>query len=75
VFDNLDREEPAALERLFRLLAIPSVSTDPAYDTSLQTGSAAAAALADRPAAKAQAAGRHSTLGLRRPWRLPLTRR
>jgi acetylornithine deacetylase/succinyl-diaminopimelate desuccinylase-like protein len=31
VLDNLDREQPAALGRLFRLLAIPSVSTDPAY--------------------------------------------
>jgi len=31
VLDNLDREEPAALDRLFRLLAIPSVSTDPAF--------------------------------------------
>jgi acetylornithine deacetylase/succinyl-diaminopimelate desuccinylase-like protein len=27
----LGREEPAALERLFRLLATPSVSTDPAH--------------------------------------------
>ena len=31
VLDNLDREEPAALNRLFRLLAIPSISTDPAF--------------------------------------------
>jgi acetylornithine deacetylase/succinyl-diaminopimelate desuccinylase-like protein len=31
VLDRLAREEPEALERLFRLLAIPSVSTDPAY--------------------------------------------
>jgi acetylornithine deacetylase/succinyl-diaminopimelate desuccinylase-like protein len=29
VLDRLDREGSAALERLFRLLAIPSVSTDP----------------------------------------------
>ncbi len=34
VLDRLAREEPAALERLFRLLAIPSVSTDPAYHQS-----------------------------------------
>lgn len=34
VLDRLARDEPAALERLFRLLAIPSVSTDPAYHES-----------------------------------------
>ena len=34
VLDRLAREEPRALERLFRLLAIPSVSTDPAYHQS-----------------------------------------
>ena len=34
VLDRLAREEPQALERLFRLLAIPSVSTDPAYHQS-----------------------------------------
>jgi acetylornithine deacetylase/succinyl-diaminopimelate desuccinylase-like protein len=34
VLDRLAREEPAALERLFRLLAIPSVSTDPAFHES-----------------------------------------
>ena len=34
VLDRLEREEPAALERLFRLLAIPSVSTDPAFHDS-----------------------------------------
>ena len=34
VLDRLGREEPAALERLFRLLAIPSVSTDPAFHES-----------------------------------------
>jgi acetylornithine deacetylase/succinyl-diaminopimelate desuccinylase-like protein len=34
VLDRLDREEPAALERLFRLLAIPSVSTDPVHHES-----------------------------------------
>ena len=31
VLDRLARKEDAALERLFRLLAIPSVSTDPAF--------------------------------------------
>ena len=31
VLDRLAKDEPAALERLFRLLAIPSVSTDPAH--------------------------------------------
>ena len=31
VLDRLSREEEEALERLFRLLAIPSVSTDPAH--------------------------------------------
>lgn len=31
VLGRLAREEPRALERLFGLLAIPSVSTDPAY--------------------------------------------
>jgi acetylornithine deacetylase/succinyl-diaminopimelate desuccinylase-like protein len=34
VLDRLDREEPAALKRLFRLLAIPSVSTDPVHHES-----------------------------------------
>ena len=34
VLDRLAREEPAALERLFRLLAIPSISTDPAFHES-----------------------------------------
>ncbi len=34
VLDRLGRDEPAALERLFRLLAIPSVSTDPAFHES-----------------------------------------
>src|SRR3990170_9071176 len=34
VLDRLAREEAAALERLFRLLAIPSVSTDPAFHES-----------------------------------------
>ena len=34
VLDRLAREEEAALERLFRFLAIPSVSTDPAFHES-----------------------------------------
>ena len=34
VLDRLDRGQNAALERLFRLLAIPSVSTDPAFHES-----------------------------------------
>ena len=34
VLDRLAREETDALQRLFRLLAIPSVSTDPAYHQS-----------------------------------------
>ena len=34
VLDRLAAEEPKALERLFRLLAIPSISTDPAYHQS-----------------------------------------
>jgi len=46
VLDNLDRKEPAALERLFRLLAIPSVSTDPAYhDFCIEAAEACAGAL------------------------------
>jgi acetylornithine deacetylase/succinyl-diaminopimelate desuccinylase-like protein len=34
VLDRLAGDEPRALERLFRLLAIPSVSTDPVYHQS-----------------------------------------
>ena len=34
VLDRLAREEPQALKRLFRLLAIPSVSTDPGFHDS-----------------------------------------
>ena len=34
VLNRLAKEEPRALERLFRLLAIPSISTDPAYHQS-----------------------------------------
>jgi len=46
VLGNLDREEPAALERLFRLLSIPSVSTDPAYHQScIEAAEACAGAL------------------------------
>jgi acetylornithine deacetylase/succinyl-diaminopimelate desuccinylase-like protein len=46
VLDNLDREEAAALDRLFRLLAIPSVSTDPAYHEScIEAAEACAGAL------------------------------
>jgi len=46
VLDRLAREEPAALERLFRLLAIPSVSTDPAFHEScIEAAEACAGAL------------------------------
>jgi len=46
VLDRLAREEPAALERLFRLLAIPSVSTDPAYhEFCIEAAEACAGAL------------------------------
>jgi acetylornithine deacetylase/succinyl-diaminopimelate desuccinylase-like protein len=46
VLDNLDREEPAALDRLFRLLAIPSVSTDPAFhEACIEAAEGCAAAL------------------------------
>jgi len=46
VLDNLDREEPAALDRLFRLLAIPSVSTDPAFhEACIEAAEACAGAL------------------------------
>ena len=31
VLDRLAKDEAGSLERLFRLLAIPSVSTDPSY--------------------------------------------
>ncbi len=46
VLDRLAHEEPAALERLFRLLAIPSVSTDPAYhEFCIEAAEACAGAL------------------------------
>jgi acetylornithine deacetylase/succinyl-diaminopimelate desuccinylase-like protein len=48
VLDNLDREEPAALNRLFRLLAIPSISTDPAFhEACIEAAEACADALRD----------------------------
>jgi acetylornithine deacetylase/succinyl-diaminopimelate desuccinylase-like protein len=48
VLDNLDREEPAALDRLFRLLAIPSISTDPAFhEACIEAAEACADALRD----------------------------
>jgi acetylornithine deacetylase/succinyl-diaminopimelate desuccinylase-like protein len=34
VLDRLAEQEPKALERLFRLLAVPSISTDPAFHQS-----------------------------------------
>ncbi|MGH6833129.1 MAG: M20/M25/M40 family metallo-hydrolase, partial [Methyloceanibacter sp.] len=46
VLDRLAREEPEALDRLFRLLAIPSVSTDPAFHEScIEAAEACAGAL------------------------------
>ena len=46
VLDRLAGEEAAALERLFRLLAIPSVSTDPAFHEScIEAAEACAGAL------------------------------
>jgi acetylornithine deacetylase/succinyl-diaminopimelate desuccinylase-like protein len=46
VLDRLARSEDAALERLFKLLAIPSVSTDPAFhDACVEAAEACAAAL------------------------------
>ena len=48
VLDNLDRVEPAALDRLFRLLAIPSISTDPAFhEACIEAAEACADALRD----------------------------
>ena len=48
VLDRLAGEEEAALERLFRLLAIPSVSTDPAFHGScVEAAEACAGALAE----------------------------
>jgi len=46
VLDRLARGGPAALERLFRLLAIPSVSTDPAFhDACVEAAECCAGAL------------------------------
>jgi acetylornithine deacetylase/succinyl-diaminopimelate desuccinylase-like protein len=48
VIARLANSEEAALERLFRLLAIPSVSTDPAFhDACVQAAEACAGALAE----------------------------
>jgi acetylornithine deacetylase/succinyl-diaminopimelate desuccinylase-like protein len=48
VLDRLAGEEEAGLERLFRLLAIPSVSTDPAFhEACIQAAEACAGALAE----------------------------
>lgn len=48
VLERLDRDEEAALERLFRLLAIPSVSTDPAHHQAcIEAAEACAGALAE----------------------------
>jgi len=45
VLDRLGEDEPKALERLFRLLAIPSISTDPAYHQSCLDAAESCAAL------------------------------
>jgi acetylornithine deacetylase/succinyl-diaminopimelate desuccinylase-like protein len=48
VLDRLAGEAEAALERLFRLLAIPSVSTDPAFhEACIQAAEACASVLAE----------------------------
>jgi len=48
VLDNLDRVEPAELDCLFRLLAIPSISTDPAFhEACIEAAEACADALRD----------------------------
>jgi acetylornithine deacetylase/succinyl-diaminopimelate desuccinylase-like protein len=48
VLDRLVSEEPAALERLFRLLAIPSISTDPAFhDACIEAAECCAGELSD----------------------------
>ncbi|MFO7478392.1 MAG: M20/M25/M40 family metallo-hydrolase [Methyloceanibacter sp.] len=48
VLQRLAANEEAALERLFRLLAIPSVSTDPAYhDACVEAAEACAGALSE----------------------------